>query len=800
MRIRSLLLNAVVAAAMALGACAQGVVGLNPTPLGVYQWNATSTQFQVVPNSYNLFPLQSPPQPIAFYGWNASLGQWAPCTTAGSCPNFSGPQLSIEHNSSAAGILQTPLNFCDNGTCGQSVPSGMQQVIFGPDASGGWSAWTANATNQLTTFTKPPISGQHIIVYPTAHTVSACGTSNSASADNQSGSVVMVGSGSCGPSSVGWTFNTSDLPAGVPIANVTAAYPFVVSGSSINNNTGAGNEFDTVCTGTGVTLHNNRTDLGFHTNVSYPLQTYMSSTSLTVSAANFNAMTCSITASMVDSGVGGNRVIKGNATLVGAYVYYTGTPVTQPAQVYVPPALNFNPSTSTLSLPLPYDASVDFGTADLYATENDAFTNLVGGLKVTFCALNQNGTTTPTLNLNGWGALPIVGPTGAAVAAHDIADCPTTGVETQVILGGNNEWFLQNPQVSGGGGGTTTNSLTAASTGGAAPGTAFNGSVARTYDYHSFGAVGISGTPVTGNCPEWASANTLGDTGSPCGTGGGGGVGPGTVGFIPSFNTTTTVGNSHVDDGATTSGQITSTEPFNLAASGTPSQLSMTYSGTALIPGSSTTAVYGVDSSGKAVVSEAGGAASETCTAANGVCAGAGGALVTITGSLTPTNCTISSGVCTVGTATATVTLSGIPATYHDLVVTISGSNTTTVQHAVLFQFNGDVGANYSTALSCIASATCTITATTGVPAIDACITGATGLSGGGDVVLPNYASAKGKIADGLCGGMAGSPSFYGQWYMGGYWSGTAAITSITFTLSTGSFESGTTFIVRGRN
>lgn len=69
-------------------------------------------------------------------------------------------------------------------------------------------------------------------------------------------------------------------------------------------------------------------------------------------------------------------------------------------------------------------------------------------------------------------------------------------------------------------GGTTTNALTANSTGGAAPGSTFNGSAAAIWDYHTFGAAGVSGTPTTGNCADWASANTLGDAGAPCGTGG----------------------------------------------------------------------------------------------------------------------------------------------------------------------------------------------------------------------------------------------------------------------------------------
>src|SRR6185312_8843947 len=324
------------------------------------------------------------------------------------------------------------------------------------------------ACSTLGVFTSPPISGQHIIVYPVSVTPSFCGTSNSASGDNKSGNVVMVGSGSCGNSSDIWTFNTSALTAqGIDIANVTAVYPFVVSASSIRNQSGSGNEFNTVCSGTGVTLNNNRTDLGFNTSVSYPLQQYTSSTSLTVSGANFNAMACSITASMVDSGVGGTRVISGNATLVGAYVYYTGSPVAQPDQVFVEAPLNFNSSASTLSLPLPYDAAPDFGTANTYAVENTSFTQPISGLEVKFYALNANTTSTPTLNLNGWGAWTIVGPCGADLTAGDISKYSTSFMVTDVELGGNNKWVLRNPQANSGctGGGSSISLTTTGTTG-----------------------------------------------------------------------------------------------------------------------------------------------------------------------------------------------------------------------------------------------------------------------------------------------------------------------------------------------
>jgi len=47
-------------------------------------------------------------------------------------------------------------------------------------------------------------------------------------------------------------------------------------------------------------------------------------------------------------------------------------------------------------------------------------------------------------------------------------------------------------------GGTTTNALTANSSGGAAAGTTFDGSVARTFDYHSFGALAAASGTFTG--------------------------------------------------------------------------------------------------------------------------------------------------------------------------------------------------------------------------------------------------------------------------------------------------------------
>lgn len=94
-------------------------------------------------------------------------------------------------------------------------------------------------------------------------------------------------------------------------------------------------------------------------------------------------------------------------------------------------------------------------------------------------------------------------------------------------------------------------------------------------------------------------------------------------GIIPLATASSAIGaQSHMDDGVTTAGTITSTEPMAINASSLPSQVALTYDGHALAPGSGTTSVYGVDSSGNSSLSESGGTAARICTASNSVCAG----------------------------------------------------------------------------------------------------------------------------------------------------------------------------------
>lgn len=107
----------------------------------------------------------------------------------------------------------------------------------------------------------------------------------------------------------------------------------------------------------------------------------------------------------------------------------------------------------------------------------------------------------------------------------------------------------------------------------------------------------------------------------PSGGGGGTVTGTGTTGYFPLWTGTSALGNSPCDAGITAANYITCT--YDLAISGPgASQIALIYNATPVVPGSATTAVYGVNSSGQAVISEAGGAPSRACTAGNGACPG----------------------------------------------------------------------------------------------------------------------------------------------------------------------------------
>lgn len=134
---------------------------------------------------------------------------------------------------------------------------------------------------------------------------------------------------------------------------------------------------------------------------------------------------------------------------------------------------------------------------------------------------------------------------------------------------------------------------------------------------------------------------------------GSGGISGLTANYIPLAGSATTItANSHLDDGVTTAGTVTSSEP--IAVSGSIHGIVMP-AGTA-VSGASGSAVYAVDSTnGYAEVNENNAGLSRLCTAGNGVC----GAVIADT-TITVGTTAIAANTCT---SASTATMTGVATT-----------------------------------------------------------------------------------------------------------------------------------------
>jgi hypothetical protein len=143
----------------------------------------------------------------------------------------------------------------------------------------------------------------------------------------------------------------------------------------------------------------------------------------------------------------------------------------------------------------------------------------------------------------------------------------------------------------------------------------------------------------------------------------------------------------------------------------------------------------------------------------------------------------------TVGTAAASVTLSSIPSTYTDLVLVVNGSATS--NNTAYMQFNGDTSTNYSaTQIYSTGSAAGTNRQTSSnFMWLGEFYTNSTLI-----VQIPNYANTT-TFKNELC--RTSTPSAYLHAIVG-LWRSTAAINSITATMTSTTYASGTTFNLYG--
>lgn len=433
--------------ALAIQVAAQ-VIGVQPEPLGVYVWDPSADQYDKLANNYNLFPQQNTPEPIAFYGWNATLGQWTPCTAGGSCPNpFSANTISsisatlpIQVNGGQGPVTTGNANIsCINGSCG-----GNGDLISQIQLPAGCSL-TAAPFCAIMFPSSPavlvPSSGSLTCSTNLAALLSAGQTAPFSASINRYYSSPL----SC-PSPVTATWvGSQSLPSGVLPANVTAVYAGFVSITTCSGGT------TSTCGFWGQTVNGTPVQPAPD---SWPLKTYISSALCTGSGcASFSYPTVTWVAQNASTLLW---------TLPGAYggygyfqpvlfvQYSTGPAPTVTNQIQVAAPLSYNQG--VLSLPWPCDTNFDTGAVNAYAATIPCFNSLVPGVEAKIWPANTSTSTTPTFELNSFGNLTVEGPTGSALCAGDFSSLH----EAVLLFDPDGKWRLLNPQVCGGGGSGVT--------------------------------------------------------------------------------------------------------------------------------------------------------------------------------------------------------------------------------------------------------------------------------------------------------------------------------------------------------
>jgi hypothetical protein len=150
----------------------------------------------------------------------------------------------------------------------------------------------------------------------------------------------------------------------------------------------------------------------------------------------------------------------------------------------------------------------------------------------------------------------------------------------------------------------------------------------------------------------------------------------------------------------------------------------------------------------------------------------------------------------TLGTAAATVTFSSIPSTYTDLVLISSPANNTS--ESLYFRINGDTGSSYSTTYmtgnGTAASSARQASNTTGILAGAPNVGLSSTVYGTSIIQVMNYSNAT-TYKTALCRwGLASAETNATV----GLWRSTAAITSVTLLVVSGTFSVGSTFSLYG--
>lgn len=311
---------------------------------------------------------------------------------------------------------------CQNGSCGGSQDLALQVI--------------------------PPVTGQHVIIYPSVAPVLVGGNCVTVSADSVapfSGSIGRTNSGalpSCA-ADVTATYTNFPLPSFILPANVTAIYGGAVEQVYCGLN--SSNQPLNTCGAWSVTANGSQVGPTLPTNI--PLSTY--TTLLCSSCGSFNYSTAQF---IFDNSSTAEWPFTSPVTgfsstfLPFLIVYYTGTAPPTDNQVQVSPCLNYNQK--GLSTINPCNTGVDINsltTPNVYQATIPGFSGLVVGTAVSVQPGASNTTTTPTFSLNGGPALTIVGPQDGALCTTGSGGGPdiVAGEPMNLTLG-LGVWELQN--------------------------------------------------------------------------------------------------------------------------------------------------------------------------------------------------------------------------------------------------------------------------------------------------------------------------------------------------------------------
>jgi len=195
----------------------------------------------------------------------------------------------------------------------------------------------------------------------------------------------------------------------------------------------------------------------------------------------------------------------------------------------------------------------------------------------------------------------------------------------------------------------------------------------------------------------------------------------------------------------------------------------------------------------------------QTAVAITGGGGGGSGAMTNITGSVIVSGCTVSGTACVVsGGSTTAVTFSVIPGTYNALRISVYGAATGgTGQASISGTFNSDTGSNYASQ-GYYQNNTTAVTANAGTSQTS-CAAGELSPSSASSFSfeMPGYASTSFAKTGFMRSGTFVSVSTGTYNSLSEYtclWNNTAAVTSITLTISGTDYASGTSFALYGIN